>query len=76
MTDDHPHLTPREMLYAVCKILGERWGRKVTPDQIGIDVTMERRYPLFVAHIGSHRGEPAGTPTQSIDNLLQLVEAL
>ena len=33
---DHPELTPRDMLYACCRLLQERWGRKVTPDEIGI----------------------------------------
>jgi len=71
---DHPHLMPRDMLHEICGILGRRWDRKVSPDEIGMEITMERRYPLFVAFITSYKGEPAGTPTQSIDNLLNLVE--
>ena len=73
---DHPELTPREMLYAICKLLGERWGRKVTPDEIGLRIDMEQRFPLFVAFIDTIEGEPGGTPTQGIDNLFTAVEEL
>lgn len=71
---DHPHLSPREMLYEICRITGGWWDRKVAPDEIGMKITMERRYPLFLAYVDDIKGEPAGTPTQSIDNLLNELE--
>ena len=71
---DHPELTPREMLYEICRILGVWWGRKVTPDEIGLRITMDQRYPLFQAFIQNFEGEAGGTPTQGIDNLLNEIE--
>lgn len=82
---DHAHMSPREMLFEICRILGGAWGRKVSPEEVHLRITMKNRYPQFVGyvfddedhhHAPPTEGEPATTPTQAIDNLLTTLEGV